>query len=65
MIKLVHSIAPSIFGHTDIKTALALTLFGGVTRILSQKGQHRIRGDINVLLLGDPGSSTNLKIDYK
>jgi DNA replication licensing factor MCM2 len=53
--KIIHSIAPSIYGHTDIKTAVALSLFGGVAK--SARGQHLIRGDINVLLLGDPGTA--------
>ena len=55
--RVAASIAPSIFGHSDIKMALALALFGGQTRILVDQGQHRIRGDINVLLLGDPGTA--------
>jgi DNA replication licensing factor MCM2 len=49
----VSSIAPSIHGHTDIKTALLLSMLGGVAKDV--KGKHRIRGDINLLLLGDPG----------
>jgi DNA replication licensing factor MCM7 len=47
------SIAPEIFGHEDIKRALLLQLVGGVTRQLPDG--MRIRGDINVCLMGDPG----------
>ena len=51
--KLAHSIAPEIFGHEDIKRALLLQLVGGCTRAL-QDGL-KIRGDINICLMGDPG----------
>ncbi|KAF9762999.1 DNA replication licensing factor mcm5 [Nosema granulosis] len=51
--KIVSSIAPTIFGHEDIKKALACMLFGGTRRVLGDK--VALRGDINVLLLGDPG----------
>jgi len=47
------SIAPEIFGHEDIKKALMLLLVGGVTR--TQQDNMKIRGDINILLMGDPG----------
>lgn len=47
------SIAPSIFGHEDVKKAIACLLFGGSRKVLPDK--MRLRGDINVLLLGDPG----------
>lgn len=50
---LASSIAPEIFGHGDIKRALLLMLVAGVTRKLPDG--MRIRGDINVLLMGDPG----------
>jgi DNA replicative helicase MCM subunit Mcm2 (Cdc46/Mcm family) len=50
---LSQSIAPEIFGHADIKRALLLQLTGGVSRKL-QDGM-RIRGDINICLMGDPG----------
>ncbi|KAF8070527.1 MCM-domain-containing protein [Lyophyllum atratum] len=53
--RIIKSIAPSIYGHEDIKTAIALSLFGGVPKDINHK--HRIRGDINVLLLGDPGTA--------
>lgn len=46
-------IAPEIFGHEDIKRALLLQLVGGCTRKL--KDGMRIRGDINICLMGDPG----------
>eukprot|EP00980_Cylindrotheca_fusiformis_P016394 scaffold4887_cov118-Cylindrotheca_fusiformis.AAC.4 len=51
---LASSIAPEIFGHADIKRALLLQLTGGVTRNLKDDGM-KIRGDINVCLMGDPG----------
>lgn len=60
--RIVKSIAPSIYGHEDIKTALALSLFGGVTKDINRK--HRIRGDINVLLLGDPGTAKSQFLKY-
>ncbi|EOO03501.1 putative dna replication licensing factor mcm2 protein [Phaeoacremonium minimum UCRPA7] len=60
--KIISSIAPSIYGHTDIKTAVALSLFGGVAK--NTKGAHHVRGDINVLLLGDPGTAKSQVLKY-
>ncbi|KAL7623506.1 MCM DNA helicase complex subunit [Parahypoxylon ruwenzoriense] len=60
--KIINSIAPSIYGHTDIKTAIALSLFGGVAK--TTKGDHHVRGDINVLLLGDPGTAKSQVLKY-
>lgn len=60
--KIVHSIAPSIYGHDDIKTAVALSLFGGVSK--EAQGKHSIRGDINILLLGDPGTAKSQVLKY-
>lgn len=60
--KIINSMAPSIYGHKDIKTAVALSLFGGVAK--TTKGQHHVRGDINVLLLGDPGTAKSQVLKY-
>ncbi|KAI0072722.1 MCM-domain-containing protein [Panus rudis PR-1116 ss-1] len=60
--RIIKSIAPSIYGHEDIKTAIALSLFGGVPKDINRK--HRIRGDINVLLLGDPGTAKSQFLKY-
>ncbi|KAI1118498.1 MCM-domain-containing protein [Nemania sp. NC0429] len=60
--KIINSMAPSIYGHTDIKTAVALSLFGGVAK--TAKGSHHVRGDINVLLLGDPGTAKSQVLKY-
>ncbi|KFY90802.1 hypothetical protein V498_05820, partial [Pseudogymnoascus sp. VKM F-4517 (FW-2822)] len=60
--KIINSIAPSIYGHTDVKTAVALSLFGGVSKV--GQGKHKIRGDINVLLLGDPGTAKSQVLKY-
>ena len=51
--KLSRSLAPEIYGHEDVKKALLLQLVGGVTR--KMKDGMKIRGDINICLMGDPG----------
>lgn len=60
--KIVNSIAPSIYGHQFVKKALALAMFGGEAKDIN--GKHRIRGDINVLLLGDPGTAKSQFLKY-
>ncbi|KAL6350208.1 hypothetical protein AAG906_004151 [Vitis piasezkii] len=60
--RIVKSIAPSIYGHEDIKTAMALAMFGGQEK--NVEGKHRLRGDINVLLLGDPGTAKSQFLKY-
>ena len=39
-------------GHQHVKTAVALSLFGGCAKDGGNAGMHRVRGDINILLLG-------------
>ncbi|KAI9019345.1 MCM2/3/5 family-domain-containing protein [Phycomyces nitens] len=60
--KIVKSIAPSIYGHENIKRSIALSLFGGVPK--NVQGKHMIRGDINILLLGDPGTAKSQFLKY-
>ncbi len=48
------SIAPSIQGHDSIKESIALLLFGGVPKLLSDG--TRLRGKSNILMIGDPGT---------
>jgi len=50
--KLINSIASSIYGLSEIKEAIVLQLFSGVPQIMPDG--NRIRGDIHILLLGDP-----------
>lgn len=61
-LRIIRSIAPSIYGHHDIKTAIALSLFGGQPK--NVQGKHPIRGDINVLMLGDPGTAKSQFLKY-
>jgi hypothetical protein len=60
--RVCKSIAPSIYGHLNIKTGIALALFGGQEKHPS--GSHRLRGDINMLLLGDPGTAKSQFLKY-
>jgi DNA replication licensing factor MCM7 len=51
--RLAGSICPEIFGHEEVKKALLLLMVGGVTKEMADG--MKIRGSINVLLMGDPG----------
>ncbi len=62
MEKLTESIAPSIWGHNDVKKALAFQLFGGVKKIRSDG--TKMRGDIHVLLVGDPGVAKSVMLGF-
>ncbi|KAI6127751.1 MCM2/3/5 family-domain-containing protein [Pisolithus croceorrhizus] len=60
--KLAQSIAPEIYGHIDVKKALLLLLVGGVTKTMGDG--MKIRGDINVCLMGDPGVAKSQLLKY-
>ena len=59
---IANSVAPSIYGHAFIKRALALAMFGGEPKDV--EGKHKVRGDINVLLLGDPATAKSQFLKY-
>ncbi|AWR99684.1 minichromosome maintenance protein MCM [Metallosphaera hakonensis] len=59
---IISSIAPSIFDHWEIKEAIALALFGGVSRTMEDG--TRTRGDIHVLIVGDPGTAKSQILQF-
>ncbi|KHE84505.1 MCM-domain-containing protein [Neurospora crassa] len=59
---LAKSIAPEIYGHLDVKKALLLLLVGGVTKEVGDG--MKIRGDINICLMGDPGVAKSQLLKY-
>jgi len=60
--KIFGSIAPSIYGYEEIKEAIAYQLAGGVSKVMPDG--IRIRGDINILLVGDPGTAKSQLLQY-
>ncbi|KPV64382.1 MAG: Minichromosome maintenance protein MCM [Candidatus Bathyarchaeota archaeon BA2] len=59
--KILRSIAPSIYGYEHIKEAIMYLLFGGVPKHLPD---ITIRGDMNVLMIGDPGTAKSQLLQY-
>jgi replicative DNA helicase Mcm len=59
---ITHSIAPTIYGSENVKQAIALQLFGGIAKEMPD-GSH-LRGDIHVLLIGDPGIAKSQLLRY-
>jgi replicative DNA helicase Mcm len=59
--KIIGSLAPSIYGYDHIKEAIMYLLFGGVSKILPDL---TIRGELNVLLVGDPGTAKSMLLQY-
>ncbi len=60
--KFSQSIAPSIWGYEEIKKSLILQLFGGIPKI--HKDGQKSRGDIHILLVGDPGVAKSVTLGF-
>jgi len=60
--KLAENIAPSIYGYEEVKQALVLQLFGGVKKQRADKTFSR--GDLHVLLVGDPGVAKSVTLKF-
>lgn len=60
--RLARSLAPEIYGHIDVKKALLLLMVGGVNRTLPDG--MKIRGDVNICLMGDPGVAKSQLLKY-
>ena len=61
---LSRSLAPSIYELDDVKKGVLLQLFGGTNKSFQKGGSPRYRGDINVLLCGDPSTSKSQLLQY-
>ncbi|QQG39203.1 MAG: minichromosome maintenance protein MCM [Candidatus Woesearchaeota archaeon] len=60
--KFAQSIAPSIYGHEKVKEAIVLQLMGGVKKL--KDDGTTIRGDMHVLLVGDPGAAKSTMLNF-
>ncbi|WP_224333109.1 minichromosome maintenance protein MCM [Haloprofundus halobius] len=60
--EMVASVAPAIYGYEKEKLAMILQLFSGVTKHLPDGS--RIRGDLHMLLIGDPGTGKSQMLSY-
>lgn len=56
--------APSIYELDDVKKGILLQLFGGTQKTITVSGSPQFRSDINVLLVGDPGTSKSQLLTY-
>lgn len=61
---LARSLAPSIYEMDDVKKGILLQLFGGTNKTFQKGGNPRYRGDINILLCGDPSTSKSQLLRY-
>jgi len=60
--RIIKSISPTIFGYEQEKEALSLQLFGGVSKLMDDG--TRIRGDIHIAMIGDPGTAKSQILRY-
>jgi len=60
--RMARSIAPSVFGHDEVKRGILLMLFGGVNKKTPEG--TKLRGDINICLVGDPSTAKSQFLKY-
>jgi len=60
--KLTKSISPSVWGYEEIKQSLVLQLFSGVQK--EKADGSKTRGDIHILLIGDPGVAKSVTLGF-
>mmetsp|Transcript_44732 Transcript_44732/g.103455 ORF Transcript_44732/g.103455 Transcript_44732/m.103455 type:complete len:867 (-) Transcript_44732:58-2658(-) len=60
--RIIASMAPSIYGMRHVKEAITLSIMGGQAKVAA--GKHRMRGDINTLIVGDPGLAKSQFLKY-
>ncbi|XP_023641156.1 probable DNA helicase MCM8 isoform X2 [Capsella rubella] len=53
--RILHSVCPSIYGHEIVKAGITLSLFGGVRKHSMDRNKVPVRGDIHLIIVGDPG----------
>jgi len=61
--KLARAIAPTVYGHDEIKRGILLMLLGGVQKHSAKDGT-KLRGDINCCLVGDPSTAKSNFLKY-
>lgn len=61
---LARSLAPSIYELEDVKKGILLQLFGGTNKSFEKGGSPKYRGDVNILLCGDPSTSKSQLLQY-
>lgn len=61
-LKLSRSMAPSVYGHVDVKKGIILQLFGGVHKQTTEG--IKLRGDVNICVVGDPSTAKSQFLKY-
>jgi len=61
---LIDALAPSIWENVDVKKGILCQLFGGCSKSFNTSGRGRFRGEINILLCGDPSTAKSQLLQY-
>jgi len=61
---LIDAVAPSIYENQDVKKGILCQLFGGCSKTFTTSGRGRFRGEINILLCGDPSTAKSQILQY-